>query len=302
MFTKTQLEKATDYWGKDVFDRIAQHATDYAAKWELTNLQFFDSYSMNAIFYCSSKIYGECVLKIGGDDQDNEFVWEKNILQEYDGKGYIRIHKSDIDLAKRKKVMLLERVLPGDELANEPSLEKRLAIFSKLLKNLHIQPANINIYKKYSEGVEDCLNQISKREDCQDLYKHMAKAREIFVTIAATYTKEVLLHGDLSFHNILKRNDETYAIIDPQGRIGDPIFDISRYLLVEYYNMEDDQREEKMNVIIDYLEKSLQVPNEIIRQCYYVEIASFECWCASVGDYTIENVIFAESLMNAAKS
>jgi len=299
MFTETQLEKATNYWGKEVFDRIAQHAKVYADKWGLTDVRFYDSYSMNAIFYCSSKTYGECVLKIGGDDQDKEFVWEHNILQEYNGSQYIRMHASDIDLEKRKKVMLLERVSPGDELSCEPSLDKRLAVFSELFKKMHVQPANIAIYKKYSEGVDDNLNTISKRMECRDLSEHMAKARDIFVTIASTYTQEVLLHGDLQYHNILKRDDETYAIIDPQGRIGDPIFDIPRYLLVECYNMSEDHRDEQMNYIIEYLAKSLKIPSKIIRQCFYIEITSFECWCASVGDYDINHVTFAEKIMTA---
>jgi len=106
----------------------------------------------------------------------------------------------------------------------------------------------------------------------------------------------------LDIYNILKNSTGNYTIVDPQGRIGDPIFDIPRYILIEYYNFPADERIDKINYIIGYLEKSLDIPNEIIRKCFYIETASFECWFATVGDYTIDNVIFAEAIMkNSAK-
>jgi len=298
MFTEAQLKKASEYWGKDVFTRIAHHAEIYSDKWKLTNVHFHDSYSMNAIFYCSSEIYGDCVLKIGSDDQDEEFVWEHNILQEYDGKGYIHLYESDIDLETRKKVMLIERVSPGDQLADEPSLDKRLAVFSELFNGLHQQPTNIEIYKKYADGLEGNVEQVSNCEDCKDLYEHILNAQAIFASIVATYPQEMLLHGDFQYHNILQKKDGTYAIVDPQGRIGSPVFDIPRYILIEYYNAEDDEQYEIINYIVDYFEKSLQIPSEIIRKCFYIETTSFVCWCASVGDYDIDTVLFAQTIMN----
>jgi len=60
-------------------------------------------YFDNAIFFCKSEIYGDCVLKIGGNNQDKEFISEFNVLHEYNGnRRYIKIYESDIDIEKRE--------------------------------------------------------------------------------------------------------------------------------------------------------------------------------------------------------
>jgi hypothetical protein len=183
-------------------------------------------------------------------------------------------------------------------LKDEKSLDKRLALFSQLYKGLHIKPQDTTLYKRYADGVNDNVEKISIRNDCKDLYYHMQKAKDIYTSVSAIYNKNMLLHGDLHYHNILLRNDGKYAIIDPQGRVGDSIFDIPRSVLIEYYNTPVDERINNINHIFDFFEKDLNIPNEILRQCFYIETASFECWWASIGDYTIGNVVFAETMMD----
>ena len=288
MFTEIQTAKIIEAWGCDTYTKIQRYAEFYSAKWKLSDLRFFDSYSMNAIFFCTSEIYGESVLKISCGFQIDEFVWEYNILREYNGKRYAKVFAAD------EKVMLIERISPGTELKDEESLDVRLAVFSKVFNGMHIAPENAAMYKRYADGLADNINSVRDRED---LHAHTLKVAEVLSSVTAVYNREMLLHGDLQYHNILKRDNGTYAVIDPQGRIADPVFDVPRYILIEYYNMPPSERAEKIEYIITNLEKSLNIPNEIIRQCFYIETVSFECWWASVGDYTIDNVIFAEKLL-----
>jgi len=140
---------------------------------------------------------------------------------------------------------------------------------------------------------------VNKRADCKERLPHILKAQEIYTSIAAIYNQELLLHGDLQNHNIILRKNGKYAIIDPQGRVGAHVFDVPRYILQEHYNSTLEERFDKINYIITYLEKSLNVPNDIIRKCHYIETTAFECWCASVGDYNMDKVIFAEKLMRS---
>lgn len=297
MFTEEQAKKVIKTWGQDIYKKILRETEIYSDRWRLSNLRFHDSYSMNAIFFCKSEPYGDCVLKIGGNLQDKEFVWEYNILREYNGRRYVKVYASDINIETGKKVMLIERVSPGTQLKDEESLDKRLSVFSELFNGLHIKPENAALYKKYADGLNENADAIGTRNDCKDLSSHILKAKDIFSSVSAVYRQDMLLHGDLQYHNILKRDNGEYAIVDPQGRIADPIFDIPRYILIEYYNSSKENRADKINYIITYLEKSLNIPNEIIRKCFYIETVSFECWWASVGDYNINNVSFAEIMM-----
>jgi streptomycin 6-kinase len=297
MFTEIQKNKVIESWGNNVYLKILDEIKKCSEKWRLSSFSFFESYSMNAIFFCTSEIYGECVLKIGSNFQDDEFMWEYNVLREYDGRRFVKVFESDIEIETGKKVMLIERISPGKMLQDEKSLDKRLAVFSELFNGMHIRPQNTALYKKYADGVNDCVDKISRRNDCKDLYYHMMKAKDIYISVSAVYNREMLLHGDLHYHNILLRDNGKYVIIDPQGRVGDTIFDIPRYILIEYYNTPVDERINNINHIIEYFENSLNIPNEILRQCFYIETASFECWCASVGNYDIRNVSFAETMM-----
>jgi len=297
MFTEIQIENINKNWGPEILTRILDQIKVYGAKWKLTDLQFFESYSMNAIFYCRSEIYGQCVLKISCGIQVKEFVWERNILREYDGRGYVKLYDGD-DAA-----MLIERVLPGTKLEYEENLDKRLAAFSQLFvgdgSGMHIKPKDPSIYKRYEEGLKGNVESLKARDDRRDLYEHSLKALEGFELVSATHNREMLLHGDLHYHNILDKGEGLYAMVDPQGRIADPVFDIPRYILIEYYNCDDEKRWETIDYIINYLAKSLGVSADIIAKCFYIEMVSFECWWASVGDYTIDNVLFAEKIMTS---
>jgi hypothetical protein len=63
----------------------------------------------------------------------------------------------------------MERVFPGKMLQDEKNLDKRLAVFSKIFNGMHIKPRNTALYKKYADGVNDCVDKISRRDDCKDL-------------------------------------------------------------------------------------------------------------------------------------
>ncbi|MCL2420377.1 MAG: aminoglycoside phosphotransferase family protein [Defluviitaleaceae bacterium] len=295
MLTENQINEIIKAWGQETYIKILKEIEIYTEKWKLSDLSFHESYSMNAIFYCKSEIYGECVLKIGGNFQHAEFVWEYNVLREYGGHRYIKVYESEIDLKAGKKVMLLERVFPGTQLQVEQSLDKRLEIFSGLFNGLHIKPENPALYKSYDTGLREGAEAISHRDDCKALYNHVLKAVDVYASIASVCDSGMLLHKDLQFHNILKKNDDTYAIVDPQGSIGASVIDVARYILIEYYN--GPRTVEFMAYIIAYLEKSLNIPGDIIRKGFYIEAAAFEGWFATVGDYTLDTVIFAERMM-----
>ena len=71
--------------------------------------------------------------------------------------------------------------------------------------------------------------------------------------------------------NILKNENGGYTVIDPKGVIGDPVFDLSRFILDEF---RDDLTSEPEEVIIDFVQKlgdSVGISCEVLLCCLYIE-------------------------------
>lgn len=233
-FKENETEEIINRFGEDFHNKVLRDIEVYADKWNLTSFQLIPSYSANLVFKCYSDNLGNVVLKIGNPALE-EIRKEFYTLSEYNGKRFCKVLKDDI----KNGVILEERVQPGQPLRAEKSLDKRLAIFCSLYKGLHIPPTQEDIYPTYIEWVDRITDYMSRRNDCQELYGHMKKAREICSSLSALYSQKVLLHGDFHHDNILLGKDSEYVIIDPKGVIGDPVFDVPRFILNEFDDEKD---------------------------------------------------------------
>lgn len=299
-FNHNEIENVINRFGKNFYEKVLRDIEVYAAKWTLTYFQFIPSYSANLVFICYSENYGNVVLKIG-DSSFGEIFTEFNTLCQYNGRRFCRVFEADIE----NGVILEECVQPGNPLRDESSLDKRLSVFCSLYKGLHITPAKAEIYPTYTEWVGRITEYMSKRQDCKELYLYMKKAKDIYLSVSALYSQKMLLHGDFHHDNILLGNDGEYVIIDPKGVIGDPVFDVPRFILNEFGDEISTELYKKINDIICILEKNLNIPNDILKQCLYVETAMGICWSVEDGstpeEYPslIKNVAFAETILNA---
>ena len=52
---------------------------------------------------------------------------------------------------------------------------------------------------------------------------------------------------------------------------------------------------------MEILQGNLSIPGEVLKKCFYVETVLFECWGATVGTYSIDNVLFADAVMRHRK-
>jgi streptomycin 6-kinase len=298
-FNQEENENIVNRFGKDFYEKVLRDIKTYADKWNLTSFQFIPSYSANLVFKCYSESLRCVVLKIG-NPSSREIITEFNTLREYNGRRFCKVFSSDIESG----VILEECIHPGNTLRNEGSLDKRLTVFSSLYKGLHIKPIKAEIYPTYIEWVCRITEYMSKRQDCKELYLHMKKARDICISVSSLYSKKMLLHGDFHHNNILLGSDGEYKIIDPKGVIGDPVFDVPRFILNEFGDEITTELYKKINDIICILEKELNIPNCILRQCLYVETAMGICWCVEDGsspeeyERLINIVAFAETILN----
>jgi streptomycin 6-kinase len=297
---ENEIENIIKRFGKDFYNKALENIETYTDKWRLSSFQFIPSYSANLIFICYSENYENAVLKIG-NPSSREVLTEFNTLSQYNGRGFCKVFAADLE----KGIILEEYVRPGQPLRDEKSLDKRLDVFSSLYKGLHIQPGNAEIYPAYTDWVCRITEYMSRRQDCRELYLHMKKAKDICLSVAALYPQKMLLHGDFHHDNILLGGDGRYVIIDPKGVIGDPVFDVPRFILNEFDNEITDELYKKINYIICVLEKQLNIPNSILRSCLYVETAMAQCWCVEDGstpeEYPrlLETVEFVEAILNA---
>ncbi|WP_216633879.1 aminoglycoside phosphotransferase family protein [Paenibacillus alvei] len=297
VFTQEQIDTIVKRFGNTFYEQMLCHIDDYAEKWSLSSLQLIPSFSANVVFTCYSEQFGHGVLKIG---QPSETIWtEVSTMRQYDGQRFCKVYGADYD----KGVILLERLQPGTTLRDEHSLQRRLDVFCSLYSNLHIAAVEAEKFPTYIGWVERITDYMSQRHDCPELTSHMQRAKEICLSIASNYSQNLLLHGDLHHDNMLLGSNGEYLMIDPKGVIGDPVFDIPRFILNEFDESITEDLYEKIDEIIGILTKKLSIPNDVIRKCLYVETAMGMCWCVESGAtpaeyaHLLKAVSFAEAIM-----
>lgn len=299
IFTQEQIETIVNRFGNTFYDQMLRHLDDYAEKWSLSSLQLIPSFSANVVFTCYSEQFGHAILKIG---QPSETIWtEVSTLLQYKGQRFCKVYEADIE----NGVILLERLQPGTTLRDESSLQQRLDVFCSLHSNLHIAPAaEAEQFPTYIGWVQRINAYMSQRHDCPELTRHMQRARDICLSIASSYSQNLLLHGDLHHDNMLLGSKGKYVIIDPKGVIGDPVFDLPRFILNEFEKDITAALYDKIDGIIVTLAHKLSISHSVIRKCLYVETAMGMCWCVEDGstpeEYAalVQKVAFAEAIMN----
>lgn len=289
-FTTDQLRKLRERFGDDFLPRLQAAVTCGIDRWQLTELQFIESYSVNCNFTCVAREYGDAVMKLG--DLTPEALTEWYTLEEYDGNRFCKAY--DIDL--KNGVLLEERILPGIRLREEPSLERRVEVFLGLYESLHKTTANPARFPAYLGWVDRITEFMLRREDYPELTQHMRRARELCRSLWERYSARMLLHGDFHHDNILMGGDG-YRIIDPKGVVGDPIFDLPRFILNEFDDAVTDAMGTRIPGIIAMLHDALDIPAADIAACLYIETAMANCWNVESGEPPeLECVRFAEEL------
>ena len=290
IFTETQKDEIIKKRGYEHYSKILKDIGIYSQKWELSDITFATTSPHNIILFCKSKMYGECVLKLYG------LMWEYNALHEYrNSNKFCMVFEFDTET----RAMLIERIIPGTMLKNESSLERRMSVFSELFYGLHIKPKHPENFFSYPKWVCDRTEAMKAFEDNTKLYVYALKAKEVFSEMSSVYDKEILLHWDLANENVLLGKDGMYKIIDPMGFVGDPVLDIGRFILKEYWDTDSNKRKETVDNIINYFEVKLRIPKKIIRQCFYIDTIFLNCHMAEIGGTAdIEIMEFADIVLN----
>jgi len=193
--------------------------------------------------------------------------------------------------------MLIERIIPGDMLKNEPSLEKRLSVFCDIYEGIHKEPKNIESYVSYQKLLCDAVEFMETLNN-KELYAHSLKAKEMYMEMLSVYDEKVLLHWDLHNKNILLDKTGRYKAIDPFGFIGYCVLDVGRYISVECLDVAPENQMEIVHKITDYFEENLRIPKKISKQCFYIDVTINNCWIVKDGfTANMNDVRFAETVL-----
>ncbi|RAV01740.1 aminoglycoside phosphotransferase family protein [Paenibacillus sp. YN15] len=294
-FTPEEAVKIEGRFGKAFYDRLGEKLDRCAERWELKRMELLPSFSANCVFTCESAAFGKAILKLGPPGRERST--EASALQEYNGGRFCRLYTADL----AEGAILEERILPGTPLRAEQSTEKRLSVYSGLVSGLHKEPSDPGAYPSYLDWVSRIAYFMQGQEDFRELSGHMQRAEALCRVLWAAYPRRLLLHGDLHHDNILLGEGGAYRIIDPKGVVGDPVFDVPRFILNEMDETIAPDTYGRLNTVIVKLTGLLNIPEAVIRQCLYIETAMSQCWNVESGmTPSMDHVELAEALMAEA--
>jgi len=293
-FTEDQHTKMQNCFGESFIRALPVKISKYASEWQLQDFSLIEYYSVNCLFTCSSKRYGDCVLKIFGCEY-KWYISEINALITVDKNShYVKVYECD----EKNGALLLERIKPGFLLSGEPSLDIRLSVFINAWENAHTVPDKPSLFKTYLKTAEQAAVASWKCKEIPKLRQAALKMALLCKELYDKYPERFLLHGDLHGDNLLKNQVGGYTIIDPHGRIGPPICDLGRYIANEYRNSGIGTKAEVIEHVLRILSNSLNFSIIDIATAFFVDITLMTCWDSEDGPAKIEGVLFAENLLS----
>jgi len=252
----------------DFLSQIKKRLEKYIGIWQLSNLSFMFTNTVNLLFSCESSLYASCVLKmcIPGP----EVTTEVNCLRAYDGKSFCKIW--DYDLTD--DVLLLEQVIPGYQMWVVEDYRERARLMGMIVKGLHIPYNGLEQYPTYLSWMEGIHRKLINKGDLEDVLFYLNKAMEIYTELKQCHRQACLLHGDLHQENMLLNSKGGYTIIDPKGVVDDPVMETARFLMNETPCEENKIRDMAaiMSPIIDISVKD-------ILNSMFVDAALSQSWC-----------------------
>ena len=237
----------------------------YQKKWHLHGIAPAQTISHNnLIFYAVSEKYGKVMLKIllnDGFDQDIP------ALRAFQGSKFVSLYEYSL----ADGICLIEQIIPGKTLFEETSRNERIKIFSGIFKGLHPTVSKEHQFPFYYDWFKFGKDGAKGRKDCEPFRPYLEKAEKIILSISGEYPQTFLLHGDLHHENILKTAAGTYKVIDPKGVVGNPVFDLSRFIMDEF---SDDLTSEPKAYIVEFVQTLgavMGVPEAVLFRCLFAE-------------------------------
>jgi streptomycin 6-kinase len=203
-------------------------------------------------------------------------------LRAFNGNGAVRL----IDADPHQGVLLVERIIPGDDLRTVDDDRAATRIAARLMKVLWMPDPHDPVFPSTAAW-------------CQGFQRyqhtHMANgplpfdlvqlAGRVAADLLQSAADPVLLHGDLHHMNILKSGDDAWVAIDPKGVIGEAAFEVGALLLnpvPDLIHWPDLQETQKERLII--LEEELGIDRQRLAAWSFVRAVLSAIWSLEDGE------------------
>lgn len=275
--------------GNDWLNNIDGIAKKYEDKFEIERLHYF-KHSVNLILSgYSNKLQNEIILKLCKPTYS--IKQEFQMLKRYGNLACKCFYENEED-----RVLLLERLNPGFDIRQIEKREDRVKCFAKLMRQTVLE-IDDNPHSAYKDRVEQSFQlAMNSKEKYGDTAELVPIAYQYFREIQNLGLKKYLLHGDLGPGNIIKSGN-TWKVIDPQGVIGEEIFEVIKFTRGEIEN--DNNVKQAIEETIYYLSKEIPYSKELIAKVNFIELVRINCWRISENDDKdiYKNVMLAKEVL-----
>lgn len=259
--------------GKKWLDELPNIYLKCVNKWNLSDCQISNILSYNLVVFAKSPAFGDVALKIGIPHRD--LYTEMESINIYNGRNICKCYTYEKDLG----ALLLERIIPGDDLNIIKESTQRIKLAANLINSLPIPIKEQNNLPTFY----DLMSRTFKKTRSEnivgaEMLENMKQAENYYGVLVTKNYQEVLLHGDLHHENMLRDQNGVFKAIDPKGLIGFKPLEVGRFIQNEFYKVDKNKRINHLEKMISIISNTLNETKEIIAIAAYLDCVISSCW------------------------
>jgi streptomycin 6-kinase len=193
-------------------------------RWGITlGEPYLDVYPNNLVYRCTMRDGTPAVIKTEPDrGSEDEFLTEVAAMVLYDGRGMVMV----LELARDERIVVMERVVPGETLWQAP-IGRALEAVASVMAKLRRAPPDHHMFPGVREYHRAWPNHARLYGGPGPIDADLFESSErLFVELCDSSASPVVLHGDLHYGNVLSSDREGWLAIDPKGVIGEPCYEV----------------------------------------------------------------------------
>lgn len=209
-------------------------------KWGIAlGAPYVDVYPGNLVYRCTLRDGTPAVIKTEPDRApEDEFLTGLDALILYRGRGMARV----LEVAREDRIVLMERVVPGETLWHAP-IDEALEAVASVMSKLRTAPPKEHSFPDVRSYHRAWPNHVRLYRGPGPIDADLFEIGErLFTDLCDSAAEPVVLHGDLHYGNVLSSDREGWLAIDPKGVIGEPCYevgDLFRNRVDELYGSSD---------------------------------------------------------------